>query len=94
MATITVKASSRGKVPSCYVGQTFQVEHVDRPGDLAPTLRPESGNIKTWDRWVGKMPSGRKVEFVRFASRPGSIIVNREGFVRGTWIYEFEITED
>lgn len=83
---ITILASSRGKVPSVYVGKTFEVTQIVRVGDALCT------GPATWNAYEGVTSTGRNIRFTDYAAadwadgvRP-TMIVHREGFVRGTWI--------
>jgi len=88
---ITIKASSRGKVPSVYVNKTFEVIRTRQVGDpieIRGKMIPCS-----WDSYEGVTSTGRKIRFTLFASLPNCacrLQVEREGFVRGTWIPEGE----
>jgi hypothetical protein len=90
---IKINETMRGKVPSCYVGKTFEVVQTGRVGDHCPSLRKDTpgGQFLTWDSYEGVTSTGRKITFVRYARWPTQLMVSRSGFSRGTWIYDFEI---
>ena len=97
---ITIKASTRGKVPSVYVGKTFDVVQVTKAGDELPTCRKnDDGTFRraTWDAYEGITSTGRKISFTHYQNNDWEmkLIVHREGFARGTWIPEgeYEISE-
>lgn len=83
MTTIKILESSRGKVPSCYVNKTFEVKQVSFSGHIDVGC----------DKWVGKTSTGKEIAFSRYGWSPDKLFVTREGFARGTWCYNFEITE-
>lgn len=91
---ITIHESSRTKVPSVYVGKTFVVVQTTAVGDRLPSLRKNadgSDAISTWDAYEGVTSTGKKISIVKYVNHPDKIFVKREGYTRGTWIYDFTI---
>lgn len=99
MPRITIMESSRGKVPSVYVGKTFEVTQTTRRGDELPTVRknPDGSYARaSWDAYEGTTTTGRKVSFTiyhEFKADSPKLFVRREGFGRGTWVHEYELSE-
>lgn len=93
ISKLTIKASHRGKVPSCYVGKTFDLE-LRAQVRIGHNL--EGGRVadSEWDSYTATMKNGKTLFITHYfsdMSRDGSELhwfVRREGSFAGTWLYE------
>ncbi len=79
--TLTVLASIRGKVPSVYVGKTFDLIY-------RGTSVSENGSC---DRYSSTMKSGKEVWITRHHLTDPSgpqWFIHRPEYARGTWLYD------
>lgn len=91
---ITIHSTLIGKLPSCFIGKTFEVVKTVSVGDLIEVFDKKTGEKlrAKWESWEGKQKNGKSIRFVRFVGDT-KLQIAREQFSAYSWATSFEVEE-